>query len=190
MTKLIDIPANERGVIRVFSLSMSEAEAKVLHENVPTDPEDEDAPEPQTVLLGARYLDSDFTEVFPLSNLDGLGLAGYLEAGNGVDPAQLAPDAAKLAALEGWVFIVYSSAFGGFAQTLTPGPELTLIGTYTEPKRDYVGTGPLEAEAAKSFTAPPPAKKKRSDAAIGGMVATFVLVLLGLFTWLFIWIAG
>ncbi|MEO0938991.1 MAG: hypothetical protein AAFY38_12630 [Pseudomonadota bacterium] len=192
MTKSIDIPRDERGVIRVFSLSMTPAEAKALRANIPhySEDGDVDTPDPQTALLGAEYLDGAFTEVFPISDLEGLGLVGYLKEGNGVDPAQLAPDAAKLAALAGWVFIVYSSAFGGFAQTLTPGPELTLIGTYGEPQRDYVGTEKVEAEAAKPSTGTPPAKKKRSDAAMSGMVATFVLVLLGLFTWLFIWIAG
>jgi len=191
MTTSIDIPNDERGVIRVFSLSMSDAEAKALKDNVPASA---DGPSPQQALLGARNLDSDFTEVFPVKDLDGIGLAGYLEAGNGVDRAQLAPDARRLAALERWVFIAFSSAFGGVAQTLSPDPALTLIGTYTEPKPDFALGRPLTAESAKPQTAPeadaPPTKRKRSDAAMSGMVATLVLVFLGLFTWLLIWIAG
>lgn len=199
MSKTIDIPRDERGVVRVFALSMTPAEAKALRANIPADPDDTDTPDPQTALLGATYLDSDFTEIFPLSNLEGLGLVGYLEQGNGVDPAQLAPDARKLAALEGWVFLVFSSAFGGFAQTLSPGPELTLIGAYSEVPRDVTPRGKIASEAALPYTGAAaeeptsggkPKRKKRSDAAMSGMVATVVLVLLGLFTWLFIWIAG
>lgn len=194
MTRAIDIPRDERGVYRVFSLSMTNAEAEALRANAP---DGDDGPTPQQALLGAQYLDADFTEVFAVKDLEGLGLAGYLETGNGVDPAQLAPDAQRLAALDGWVFMVLSQAFGGFAQTLTPAPELTLIGTYTEERRDFVGDGlPVTAESAKPQVVVPQApapggkpKRKRSDAAMSGMVATAVLIVLALFTTVLIWIA-
>ncbi len=126
----LTIAPNERGVVRVFALSMGDAEATALRNNAPAG---EDTASAQEIALGTRHLDSDFVEVFPLTDLEGLGLSGYLETGNGIDPAVLAPDKAKLNALGGWVLIAYSAAFGGFAQVLSPIPALKLIGTYGEP---------------------------------------------------------
>lgn len=180
MTMTIDIPAAERGIIRVFSLSMTAPEAQALH----------DSPAALNAALGAD-VDSDFVEVFPVSNLEGVGLVSYLSDGNGVPPEQLAPDRAKLERLGGWVLIVFSSAFRDAATTLTPAPALTLIGTYGEARTDWRATETVTSEAAKPFTAPPQTVKKRpSDAAMSGRVATVVLILLGLFTWAMIWIAG
>ena len=180
MSLTIDIPAAERGVIRVFSLSMDAAEAEALH----------DDPAALNAALGGD-VDSDFVEVFPLTNLDGVGLVRYLSEGNGVPPDQLAPDRAKLERLSGWVLIVFSSAFRDAAATLAPAPALRLIGTYGEAQTDWRATQTVTSDAAKPFTSPPqPVKKRPSDAAMSGRVATVALIVLGLLTWLVIWISG
>ncbi len=180
MTQTITIPANETGVIRVVALSMSDAEAKALKKD-------------RAALIAALGLDidPDQTEIFPLADLDGLGLAGYLHEGNAVPLAQLSPDKAKLEALDGWVLIVFSRAFQGGAATLTPAPALTLIGTYSETGTDWRATEIIEADSAKPYSAPTETTKKRpSDAAMSGRVATLVLILLALFTYVFIKVAG
>lgn len=187
MTTPLHIPAHEAGVLRLFSLSMTEDEAQALLQV----PEDEDAPHPLKTALGAETLDTEFVEVFPISNLEGLGLAGYLHEGNDVPREALKPDAAKLAKLGGWVLIAHSSAFRDAAQTLRPVPELTLVGAYPQEGTDWRATENVTSEAAKPYTAPPETVKKRpSDAAMSGRIATVVLILLGLFTWAIIWIAG
>ncbi len=180
MSRSIDIPANEAGVIRVFALSMTDAEAKGLRDDSGA----------ITALLGAE-IDTEQVEIFPISDLEGIGLAGYLTEGNAVSPGQLAPDRSKIDKLGGWVMIVFSRAFGSAAATLTPAPALTLIGTYGETPIDWRATETVVSEAAKPYTAPPATvKKPPSDAAMSGRVATVVLVLLGLLVWLMVWIAG
>ena len=130
-------------------------------------------------------------EIFPLSDLEGVGLPGYLADGHAVPEAQIAPDRIKLDKLGGWVLVLYSRAFEGAEVTLTPSPALTLIGTYGTPGTNWQSTETLSVEAAKPYSAPPETVKKRpSDAAISGRIAMVVLIGLALFTWLFIWIAG
>lgn len=179
MSETIDIAASEIGVIRVFALSMTDIEAKALKE-------DADAIH---ATLGAE-VDIEQVELFPVSDLEGVGLVGYLMDGNAVPPEQLAPDRAKLDRVGGWVMIVFSRAFGGHALTLAPVSALTLIGTYGEARTDWRATETVTSEAAKPYSAPAKTKKKPSDAAMSGRVATIVLVLLGLLTWLMVWISG
>lgn len=180
MSTAIDIPANQSGVIRVFALSMTDTEAKALKSD----------PGAINAMLGGA-VDAEQVEIFPVSDLEGVGMAGYLSEGNAVPEADLAPDRAKLDKLGGWVMIVFSRAFGGAATTLTPQPALTLIGTYGSEGVDWRATETVTSEAAKPFSAPPETvKKKPSDAAMSGRIATLVLILLALFTVVFIWAAG
>ena len=179
MSVTLDIPASETGILRVFSLSMTAEDAKALRGN-------SDA---LSSALGAP-VDPAHIEVFALSDLEGVGLPGYLAEGNGIPDEQLNPDRAKLEILDGWVLIARSKAFDGPA-TLAPVPALTLIGTYGETQTDWRATQTVESDAAKPYSAPvETVKKKPSDAAMSGRIATVVLVLLGLLTWAIIWIAG
>jgi len=105
--------------------------------------------------------------------------------------AQLNPDKTKLEALDGWVLILFSRAFQDAAATLTPASTLTLIGTYSETGTDWRATETIDTDSAKPYSAPPETTKKRpSDAAMSGRVATLVLIVLALFTYVFIRIAG
>ncbi|WP_299688636.1 hypothetical protein [uncultured Tateyamaria sp.] len=182
MTTPIDIPAHERGVVRVFALSMTDAEARTLSEN----------PNAIAEALGVDTpLDANHLELFPITDLEGVGLAGYLNEGAGVPLEALGRDRGKLDKLGGWVLVLFSLAFEDRATTLRPASNLTLIGTYGETRTDYSAEDTLTSEAAKPYTAPPDTVKKRpSDAAMSGRVAMLVLLLLALFTYVFIRMAG
>ena len=180
MSVQIQVPANERGVIRVFALSMTDEEARALKDNSAA----------VNDALGAD-VDATYAEVFPLTDLEGVGLVGYLAEGNAVPVDQLTPDRGKLDKLGGWVLIVFSQAFGDREATLHPAASLTLIGTYGETRTDWRATETVEAESAKPYSAPPETvKKKPSDAAMSGRIAMLALLVLGLLTWAMIWIGG
>jgi hypothetical protein len=174
----LTVAPNERGLVRVFALSMDEAEARALSNDATA----------QAKALGQSDLNIAFVEVFALSDLDELGLAGYLIEGNGIDPASLEADRAKLKALSGWVLIAYSSAFPDAGTKLTPSAELTHIGTYAEPGVDWSATEKLVSKAATGTTAP--ARKKPSDAAMSGRVATLVLLVLFALVAVMVWVAS
>ncbi|WP_299610545.1 hypothetical protein [uncultured Tateyamaria sp.] len=180
MTISINVPQNERGVIRVFALSMTDDEARTL----------KDDPALIEAALGTS-VDAAQVEVFPVSDLEGVGLVGYLAEGNAVPMDQLNPDRAKLDKLGGWVMIVFSLAFRDCETTLSPAASLTLIGTYGETRTDWRATETVEAKSAQPYSAPAETvKKKPSDAAMSGRIAMIALLVLGLLTWAMIWIGG
>jgi hypothetical protein len=121
----INIPAGERGVIRVFAINRPTSDMRVALSRTPK-------PDLARDLLGDPHLDTASAEIFPVSDLEGVGLTAYLTDGYAVPDAQLAPDKAKLDALDGYVLLLFSESFAGREATLAAGPDVTLIGTYGE----------------------------------------------------------
>lgn len=182
----VEIAPHEHGVVRIFALSMTAEEARALHRNKPPG---DDAPTPIEAALGVTGIDPAHVAVFPLSDIEEIGLDRYLEEGSSIDPAQLDPDRRKLAALDGWVLVVHSAAFGGRGVTLTPTADLTLIGTYSEPGADWSDRRRLESPSARA-TGAPAARKAPSDAAMSGRIATIVLLVLFGLTAVMVWISA
>lgn len=169
-----EVAPQEAGKVRVYALSLSDAEARAMRD-------DETA---QSAALGVERIDAAYTEVFRVADLDQLGLAGYLRDGNGVNPEQIETDRSKLAALDGWVMIVYSRAFAGQSLQLAPIPALTHIGTYTEGGPD-TPVQAMEAEAAQPYTGIP--RVAPSEPAKGGGGKTMVIVAVAVLILLIIW---
>ena len=167
----LTVAPHERGVLRVFTLDMRSEEAKFLRE-----------PGAADQVLGVDGLNPDQIDVFPVSDLEDLGLYGYLSEGCGVSADQL--DRAALDAIEGWVMVVRSAAFDDRPVTLTPDPRLHLTGLYTEEATNWTG-GPIETESAKPFSAPQAApvddKPRRMGSAI---LALVILLVIGGVLWL------
>ncbi|KIN70712.1 hypothetical protein Z945_3176 [Sulfitobacter noctilucae] len=164
----IPVKSGELGTTRVFSLSMPASEARKLSKD----------PDAQMALLGAKGLNPAGIEVFAVSDLGDLGLAGYLREGTDAPDADLQRDSSRLAALDGWVMLVHSLSFGGNATTLTPAAPLTLIGTYAQEADDTPPIA-LEADAAQPYTGKArvmPAKT--SDRSRGGSLIVGALILL------------
>lgn len=171
----IDIPAGELGTTRVFSLSMPADTARLLRDDA----------QRQMALLGVETLNTTGVEVFALSDLGDLGLAGYLREGADAQEDDLKRDRVKLAALEGWVMLVHSLAFGGMPVTLIPAAELTLIGTYaqTPPPNTQIG---LEAEAAQPYSGTAGGKSAqagRNQASAARVTALLAIVVIAVLWW-------
>ncbi len=138
--------------------------------------------------LGTDTVDAGQVEVLDTDTIRVIGLATYLTEANAMDEAMVAPDAAMLDALRGRLLLVFRAALGDGGTRLNPQAPLRFIGHYAEP----MAAAPLPmpaADAAKGVLSGPPAKKL-SDAAMGGRVATAVLVFLFVFTALFVWMSG
>lgn len=185
MSETFQISPTEHGVIRLFTVNLPADQIAGFTE---TDPAQAGAA-PVQKALGVDHLDTDFVELFPVSNLSGLGLAGYLTEGLGVAEADVRPDASRLNSLSGHVLVVLSQAFGGQAATLSPTAPLKWIGTYTE-EGASIRFEPLPSDSAKGTIAAPPGKPAKSDARVGGMIAMYALIAMFALVALIIWVAG
>lgn len=169
----LHVPEFERGIIRVFALT--------------ADPDTMDAAA-MAAALGVPGLDMGGVELFPVKDLAGIGLEGYLTEGLGVTPEAVVPG--TLDGIGDYVAIVHSAAFQGRSVTLSPRPPLELAVVYREVEGapgDLMPTPPLQADA--DF-APDGAEAEGDSSlrrwpwligigAVIGFVLAFVLVLAG-----------
>jgi hypothetical protein len=173
MSARIQVPANEHGVVRVFQVDLPEHEiARFTNRN---------GTWPLREALGAEHLDPDHVEVFPVSDLEGVGLPGYLEEGLGIPAEELDDMRGRLEALSGPVMVVTSRAFGGTDQALSPRHPLRHVATFHE-RRKPVSFGPLPSESARGSVATAPSEDTRAarGARRAAIVALAGLLLAGL----------
>ena len=172
----LTIPAAEHGQIRLFAVNRPvDAMARTLQDN--------DKAAVISDLLGFA-VPSGTAELFAVSDLTGVGLPRYLTDGYTVTEAQINADRARLDALEGYVLLLFSSAFDGAETTLRIGPDLTLIGTYGE-EQPTMAPAPLTADAAQPYTGVPnmtPTTPPRGRAG-GAVILLALIVALGLILW-------
>lgn len=173
------IPANEQPHIRVFAINRAPRDMASALETRPR-------PDLARDLLNAAHINTKTTEIFPVSDLAGVGLTAYLAEGYAVEEDALAEDRAKLDALDGYVLLLFSDSFGGTEATLTPGPDVTLIGTYPE-ARANMAAHPIRTASAAPYTGPAnaatPVTRRRSGSAV---IVAALLVLALLIWWMLI----
>ncbi|MCG3269357.1 hypothetical protein [Yoonia sp. I 8.24] len=170
-------------VVWVFAIDLPTDEIAEFKEK---NDHDDDAPiSPLVAALGLTHIDTDFIEVFDADTIRDYGFAKYLTEANGMDPAQVNPETAMLAAITGHVLLVFSDALNG--KTLAPTAPLRFIGRYSSAQSLHP-VQKIETEAAKGVLPQP--KPPKSDARMSGMVATAALVVMFLIVAMMIWIAG
>lgn len=152
MRHAVEIPTGERGVVRVFRADMSGDQAAAFNRQNGT--------WPLRDALGAADLQRDKLAFFPVSDLTGLGLAGYLHEGQGVATEQIDPIRDWLNALTGHVLVLPSSALGDQAQVLHVGAPLSLVATLAEDRPPVVFED-LPSAGADGGLAPPAAVSAR-----------------------------
>ena len=179
MTARLTIPAEEHRTVRLFAVNLPEAQVTAMLRDTPPAPPGELPQVPAAAtLLDWPALDTRHTELFAIRDLTGLGLTGYLTEGLGLDEAEIAADRPRLAALEGYVLIVLSRAFGGDPVTLDIPPALTLIGTYRE-KSAPVLFEPLPGTAGQgTLTGKPTPADKVARARLLRLAALSALILM------------
>lgn len=182
MTDTMQIAATEHGVVRIFAVDLAGEAADRF-----TDKPDDGGAWPLQDALGATELDAEHVEVFAVDDLEGVGLAGYIEEGLGLPSQQIVPDRGMLDQVKGTVVIVFSAAFGETEQTLTPRAPLRWVATYSD-EESIPQMIPLRAESATGVMAG--GRPKPSDAAMSGRIATIVLIVLALLVVAMIWIGG
>lgn len=169
MTDSLTIRSGEIGVVRVFALDMPAEQAQFLHE-----------PGALAQVLGIDQINPEFTDIFAVSDMEGVGLAGYLMEGCGVPSDQITPHLARLDAISGYVLVLHSRAFNEKSVSLTPAANLRLIGLYQVEPVDWTGA-PIETASAKpnSGTRIAPRQARAEARKIGGTVfAIFMAIII------------
>lgn len=184
MTLKTTVKGTEQGVVRLFVLIR------------PTDMKRGYSPTIEDIAgwLGVKALDAaDIQHIWTDDLTEALGLPEMLMDGYGIDPAQVEaalPVIDAVSDLYPTVFVfIRSGAFMGRAVTLPDDSPLTVVEAFTEPGAD-INFEPLPNPDPQAVLADPPQKKKPSDAAMGGRVATIALLVMGLLVWAMIKIAG
>jgi hypothetical protein len=180
----LTIPAQESRVTRLFAINLPEAQVAAMLRDQTDRTVSATGELPETpaaaALLGWPDLDTRQTELFAVRDLTGLGLPGYLVEGLGLPEEQINADKARLSALEGYVLIVLSRAFGGQDIDLELPAEVTLIGTYRE-RSAPVQFEPLPSAAARGTLtgapAPQPAGQNRRLLRVAALTALLLIVL-------------
>ncbi len=170
----IEIKQSESGAIRVFAISRPIADmARALKQKPKAALADEMLGHPVTV---------EDIELFALSDLTGVGLPRYLSDGYDVDSQALRRDRARLDALDGYVLLVFSSVAADGDVRLSPGPDLTLIGTYHEARAQHAA-GPIAVEAAKPYTGTNPAPKAPGRSRVGSALTAVLALMIMILIW-------
>lgn len=178
MSDPLTIPAGEIGVLRLFALDMPREQVKFLR----------DEPAALADLLGVGTINAADVEIFPVSDLDELGLPGYLREGHAIPEDQIAPDHDRLQAQTGYVMVLHSRAFGGQETTLAPAAALVPIGTYTATPPDWTARPQPTPESAKPHSGPAQSPRAARDRArnIGAAIFSGIMILISLFLYMVI----
>ncbi|MET4103698.1 hypothetical protein ABIE58_003144 [Roseovarius sp. MBR-78] len=171
MSTVLDIPAHEAHVVRVFAVIDGAAplsDAEVI------------------AALGAGGdLCEDEIELFDLGDLGTMPLSDYLAEGHGIARADLDPMRGQIDGLAGRVLILPSRAFGGAAMALRVGRGLRLVARFEE---DVVPVrfDPLPAGGAAGSVSPPAKARDGKGPARLAVIGFFagLAVLAGIVAWL------
>jgi hypothetical protein len=183
MSAALDITMAPHRSVWIFAIDLPETDIDAFsHE---TYGDDEARLWPLGKSLGVTpYPDHDFVEVLDLEALRAYGFSNYLTDGNALD---IGDDASMLDGLTGHILLVFSQGVENGQTAFAPESPLRLIARYSQ----VTETPTLETLTSDAAIGElPQGKAPKSDARIGGMVATFVLIFLFIFVGVFVWIAG
>lgn len=169
MTTTLKVGPNEVGLLRVFSLAtahMSKDDLRAIQ-----------GEDKATTLFSAPKLVEDGLEVFPVTELEDIGLTQYLLDGWGIEHKQADSFRNQLENIKDHVVILRSRAFGGNAQTLNLQPGLHLVTTFEEPgeilKFQTLRTDITPTPSTKKSASPPP----KSNSALYVTLALLLVIL-------------
>lgn len=144
MSDRIEVPSNESGVVRLFAVDLPA-------EDIEDFAEASSDGWPLITALGVMDLNPSYVEIFPVNQLDEMGLHAYLTEAYNIDPEDLRDDRTVLNNVRGNVALISSRAFRGKAQTLRLRHPMRWLGTWSEP-RPELDLGPIPSKAAKGTT--------------------------------------
>lgn len=171
---MIHIPANDHGAIYVLELNRPAPDGLA---------DKTDAA--MMAVFGNVVLNTDYVDTITPGMLEDIALPDLIR--NGYDMAVSDSEAEELRSLFGTVVLVMSAAFGGNELTIDLPADVRLVTTLRDAP-SMAAPRPIQTDSATGTI--PPARKKPSDAAMSGRIATYALLVLFALVAVMIWIAG
>lgn len=171
---MITIPANDHGAIYVLELNRPAPEGL-----------DNKTDAAMMAVFGNVVLNTDYVDVITPGMLTDMTLPDLIR--NGYDVPMSDVQAEELRGLAGTVILVMSAAFGGNAMTIDLPADVRLVTTLRDTP-EMAAPRPISTDSAKGNL--PRARKKPSDAAMSGRIATVALLVLFALVGVMIWIAS
>lgn len=173
---MLTIPNTDHGKIRVFSVSG--AAADLFTNKI----------EGLVACFGSAPLNPDFVDIIKLDDLGEMTLIDYINEGYDVELD--AADRAALSKTDNIVVLIMSRAHEGAEVELVLGDSVRHLTTLGRGARMTVAAS-LESDAATGVTSGPQGgKPPKSDARIGGMVATLALLIMFALVAVMVWVGG
>ncbi len=176
------ISEHEHGVVRVFLL---DAQLRATLENTKSYAA-------VCAALGVDEINPDDVQQVETQTLAPMTLADFLRDGYEANVDDLTEYQFQLDAVsdtDAMVLVMRTGAFVTRPTTLTTEGAARLIATLREPHSNFTFK-PLPNPDPDATLQDPPQKKRPSDAAMSGRIATVALLVMALLVWLMIWIAG
>ncbi len=172
----LHIPANDHGAIYVLELTgAAPVDLAEKTDNV------------MLAVLGPVVVNTDYVDAITPGMLTEMTLPQLIK--HGYDMPMSDADADTLRGLVGTAVLVMSAAFGGQEVTLKLPANVRLAAVLRETPV-MTAPRPIISEAAKGIIPKKPAKPPKSNARIGGMVATYALIAMFALVGLMIWVGG
>ncbi len=173
---MLNIPANDHGALYVLELNRPAPEGL-----------DDKTDAAMQAIFGPVLVNTDYVDPISPGMLTDMTLPDLIR--NGYDMPVSGADAEELRGLMGTAILAMSAAFGGQAQTIDLPADVRLVATLRE-AHDLKAPRPIHTTTARGHLTGGKAKKKPSDAAMSGRIATIALLVLFALVGAMVWIAG
>ena len=173
---MLNIPANDHGAIYVLELNRPAPDGLA---------DKTDAA--MMAVFGKVIVNTDYVDAITPGMLDDMTLPDLIR--NGYDMPVSVVDAETLRGLMGTAVLVMSAAFGGSAMTIDLPADVRHVLTLRE-DASLDAPRPLTSAAAQGTLPGTAPRKKPSDAAMSGRIATIALLLMFALVGLMIWVAA
>ncbi|WP_019953569.1 hypothetical protein [Yoonia vestfoldensis] len=166
----LTIPANDHGALYVLAHTGPASDALTA-----------------ATIIGPVALNLDFVDVITPAQRAAVPLPDLIRQGYDL-PLTPAQDA-MLRHVQGTILLVMSRAFGGQAQQIDLPADTTLVTVLRETPAITPPEKLTSASGAGALTGPP-AKPRKSDARMSGMIATIALLIMFALVGLMVWVGG
>lgn len=172
---MLNIPANDHGALYILELNRPSPDGLEDKTDIA-----------MQAIFGPVLVNTDYVDAIPPGMLADITLPDLIR--NGYDMPVSDADAEEMRGMMGTAVLVMSAAFGGQNQTIDLPADVRLV-TVLRETPELRAPRPIHTDTADGILTGGKTKKRPSDAAMSGRIATIALIVMFLLVGLMVWIA-